>query len=524
MSVTTWNRIQPGNLSGTVTAGLQAAIADPMWMLGRQWQVGELTAEDAGTPVAAAVETVSFAIERLVVGESSRTIDGSVVLEALVEPEPHAPPDTRARLAAGRDLVAALRHGGFSRAATKASARFAMQPTEDRAGAALVRALGNAAIDGEAVLDALGTDAAALAADLDSGADRNALAAALEGWAARYRAETGRSAPSTWSAAGDEYQFSIVAPLPQHDIVLDAVDYRGGRLDWPDFRARVEPRSGAARPNPPPTTEVLLPTPLDFAGGPVRRFFELEHAAVSFGAVRGGPPDVATSLLVETTLIYGGDWFVVPVKVPTCALTRVARISVTDTFGKVTELRQRAQSRGWRMYELGEPALSEFLVVLPVLSTSLDGPPIEEVVLGRDETANIVWAIETGVADQLGMRVERREVPAKPSPSETWAYAPLVSPPSNYFPLVREGDELVGATLVPETAGGAPRGVLLRDWPKTRFAVRDVPYEGLRMLRRFQIATTRSGERRLWISHEVHFGLGGVSSGVAADRLIAPVR
>lgn len=80
-------------------------------------------------------------------------------------------------------------------------------------------------------------------------------------------------------------------------------------------------------------------------------------------------------------------------------------------------------------------------------------------------------------------------------------------------------DQLLAATLVPQVLRAAPYGVLLSTWPETRFAVRDVPRAGLRLSRRYQVATTRTGERRLWISHEYQHGIGGLGSGVAADRL-----
>ena len=34
---------------------LQARIADPLWLLARQWQLGEFTGQDAGQPVKAAI-------------------------------------------------------------------------------------------------------------------------------------------------------------------------------------------------------------------------------------------------------------------------------------------------------------------------------------------------------------------------------------------------------------------------------------------------------------------------------------
>ena len=49
-SVTSWSRIEPAPPGNDVAAGLAARTADALWLLARQWQVGEFQAEDGGTP------------------------------------------------------------------------------------------------------------------------------------------------------------------------------------------------------------------------------------------------------------------------------------------------------------------------------------------------------------------------------------------------------------------------------------------------------------------------------------------
>ena len=52
-SATTWSRLEPLPTSDDVSVGLQARIADPLWMLARQWQFNEFQGEDAGSPISA---------------------------------------------------------------------------------------------------------------------------------------------------------------------------------------------------------------------------------------------------------------------------------------------------------------------------------------------------------------------------------------------------------------------------------------------------------------------------------------
>ena len=61
-------------------------LADPLWLLGRQWQMGELTGEDAASPVTARITSSSFAIDsiEMLVGSSPFSA-ATVAAEAQVE-------------------------------------------------------------------------------------------------------------------------------------------------------------------------------------------------------------------------------------------------------------------------------------------------------------------------------------------------------------------------------------------------------------------------------------------------------
>src|SRR5690606_31682061 len=50
-----WDRVEPHTRSVDLEEGLQARIADPLWALARQWQLGEFRGEDAASPVHARV-------------------------------------------------------------------------------------------------------------------------------------------------------------------------------------------------------------------------------------------------------------------------------------------------------------------------------------------------------------------------------------------------------------------------------------------------------------------------------------
>ena len=48
-----WNRLEGRPRSDDLTRSVRAEVRDPLWMLARQWQFGELAGDDAGTPIRA---------------------------------------------------------------------------------------------------------------------------------------------------------------------------------------------------------------------------------------------------------------------------------------------------------------------------------------------------------------------------------------------------------------------------------------------------------------------------------------
>jgi len=54
-SVTTWNRVEARPRTQSFDRALRAEVRDALWMLTKQWQMGEFRGSDAGSPVFAKV-------------------------------------------------------------------------------------------------------------------------------------------------------------------------------------------------------------------------------------------------------------------------------------------------------------------------------------------------------------------------------------------------------------------------------------------------------------------------------------
>ena len=83
-----WTRLEGMGRSDALTPGLEARVADPLWMLARQWQIGELRGDDAARPVGMTVSTRSASISEVSGPAGSLAADAAVPMEYVVERRP----------------------------------------------------------------------------------------------------------------------------------------------------------------------------------------------------------------------------------------------------------------------------------------------------------------------------------------------------------------------------------------------------------------------------------------------------
>src|SRR3954468_17935979 len=170
-SATTWSRLEPLPTSDDVSEALQAKVADPLWMLARQWQFNEFQAEDAGRPIAAVVRIAGVPVTSLAGANTPAiALDGAPPIEALVEREQVLAIHPKLNAQAGQQRMRQLRAAGLPDAATALARDFPaaiarpQDPVGDNAGFVWNVLLNGKAINALAVAAALrpllGNDAA----------------------------------------------------------------------------------------------------------------------------------------------------------------------------------------------------------------------------------------------------------------------------------------------------------------------------------------------------------------------------
>ncbi len=136
MSLTYLVRTEARGTSSSLEPGLAARIADPLWLLGRQWQLGELLGEDAGSPVDADLEAETASIVRFRRDGQTSGVGydpAALPLDVMTADRIRSASGwtTRLRVDTGRAFVSALRDAGLARyAAAFRGAPIPLAPAE----------------------------------------------------------------------------------------------------------------------------------------------------------------------------------------------------------------------------------------------------------------------------------------------------------------------------------------------------------------------------------------------------------
>jgi hypothetical protein len=545
-------RLEPDSITGDPAPGAEARIGDAAWMLGRQWQFGELTGEDAGSVVSVHVASSALPITAWaplsgesidLAGADWRPWREGALLEELIQdvPELAFGDGLRQRAEAGAQLVDLLADVGEETLARSLTGRHPLalddDPNDplgldDPQAARLFAVLGGAVPDG-------GTLATELRAGdpgwIGEATDAAAARAAIAEWLAWLGGEP--DSGGAWSTERLEYRFALRFGDKANAVFARGTQFGSASVRWSDLEwvegASAELPDEAPTGTPVGSEATMLATPLRFPGMPADRYWQLEDGAVDVGAIEAQTNDLARLCLAEFALSSGDDWLAVPVDGLLGAVNRVGTVTLTDDFGDSVTVP-----------ELADPAFTMFgvasadgrmlpgIVLPPVAVGTLVGEALEDVLFLRDEMANMAWAIENSVQGRSGdprrRSSERQPVP-DPWPEgltqEERAYR-LQSPvPAHWIPLapvaLTPGQvSLRKAALLRDGVPVLPSGVTLRPTPLT-FPGEELPREGVHLRAVPVLARRADGRYARWAAYRVRTGRGEASSRLAWDSALS---
>jgi hypothetical protein len=611
-TVGVWNRLEGRPRTTDFNRALQAEIRDPLWLLTRQWQLGEFRGTDAGSPVTATysvtparptrfrpaggpvedlptdrpletmaerrrlpfafgAEEIAFDLRLMIGHRWLKLLDQASLLGVdlnnlkaqyigrypITVPDPQHPEDT-ARLAHPQVWATMLAIAG-----RRMDGYLLYQHVKG----------GGNADDGITGLLVPHTTLVNLGKRLVAWFD--ALIDQPTGVTAGHP-----DGDATWDPRRLEHRFSVSAAEPGGgEKVLTAQEYPGGLLDWDAFSVDPGPKPGGTKPPEKTLNRTVFPAPVRYSGMPLPRWWAVEDGRTNFAAVRPDSTDLARLIFLEFALVFSNDWFQVPCDLPVGTLATIRGMVVTDVFGQkmwITPAGTGADAdwQRWSMFTLdtldaagtaaggGQVPADTDLLLPPSVPKVAEGPALEEVLLIRDENANLVWGIEQTVrmptgeprrgseaaaevvafrqraADQAAAaahaaRAAQDAAAAADPPRAPISYVAMNAIPEHWIPFIPvhvSGDNReiqLQRAAMPSVVDGTPvppRTTLLRqglDAGRQYFVnEEEVPQAGTRLSVSFNRTRWRDGRVLVWLSARRGVGRGQGSSGLTFDMLV----
>lgn len=406
-----WTRLEPYSRSENLE-GLRAAIHDPLWLLTRQWQLGEFRGEDAGSPVFTRLQVTTSRLTRYLGGIPANTpvqgmkFDGDMPLEILIERErvrKEQTPQYRNSAEAGVYFLRLLKnHGGSENLRKEVIKQFPLRGLDedlDRETKRFLKVVGSRIPDGDLLYSIFAVMDSPTGISQVPESERNRASAGVQTWQTletsrpesdcqaitntkniwrvwykKLFCEPDATENQSWITERMEYQAVVAAPLPGDngefdEVVLAAPEYTGKDLDWYTFnsltasslQASLTDLSLEEQERKCKQEHTAIPASVFFKGMPASRYWEFEDASVDFGAINVGKLHLAHLMLIEFGLVAGDDWFLLPVILPVGGVCRVDRLIVTDTFGEHTlvksaraldQVEMNVQDPPWDMFRI----------------------------------------------------------------------------------------------------------------------------------------------------------------------------
>lgn len=434
-TITLWNRLEGLPRTENFDRALKAEVRDALWMISKQWQMGEFIGDDAGSPILAKVhtETTQLTKYKPVNGPTDK-FENDIPLEVKVENqkfafesgENHISLDIRLlmgrqwlKLVSGIDsslknifINASQYQIAKPDPLVKDDAYICAHPKSWQQHAAASQRC----IDGYLVYQHITANPAnhaydgivAITDSIQKGKIDIAASTFITWFENLFYQPLKKENPS-WRPEYLEHQFSCSAPKGTNENILIADEYYNGSLDWYNFDYDQSKKTlGEASPVDDAESSLtysFIPTSVTFGGMPNPRWWTFENNRTNLGFIKPDTTDLNKLLLLDFMLVYSNDWFLVPFTLPVGSLTNVKGLMVTNVFGEKTWVKPAGAGddedwQRWNMYTHNikgtenKPA-DMGLTVLPVARKVLESKPIEEIYMLRDEIANMVWGVES---------------------------------------------------------------------------------------------------------------------------------
>ena len=494
--IKTYTRLEPRPYERNYSAGFSAAIHDPVWFLGRQWQMGEHQGENASSPI-----WINYQLESHQIKAADNRFDPRVIpAEAIIESELFDWWTMGRRIRIGKKIA---QHASVQ---NKPALMFtnSTPPYEHFINS----------VDGLAVWK---LRAELGIANVDFGPD------------------IPEDSTPAWDSKQLLYQQTKDNAFNCDELKLTVNRHHGGKLDWYGVDAT---------PNGAPTEKNIedreaIPTALQYPGAPNSRWWQIENASVDMGGYVPDSAHTPTAMLTELIFSHSDDWFLFPVSAKAGNVISINKVDVLDVFGRTYSSEELTPvnevvwlglqpPQNWTLFQI-EGLSQKDIALWHIAELPLESKPVEQVLFGSDEQSNLVWAVERTLdgrdadmintihpadpsADKFNSGLPAGD--ARPGHETEYAYVPGqgIAPYWHPYQIDEDGDarmlkqrRLPNLTLQKPVPMPPPQALVLQ--PDIAGGIHEIsplsiPSNGIMIERRWHLARDMNGFPILWLQRQ----------------------
>jgi len=579
-TITMWNRLEGRPRTHQFDKALKAEVRDALWMLCKQWQMGEFKGEDAGSVVFSKIKMKTSKLTNFTLANAAeRPITYEIPLETLIEQKEI--PMYRGKNKISLDLR--LQLGKYWQNLLKKEglhAYFALflekfnfsVPSRDRDNDEIHAhqeelkhwmAISGRCIDGyELLLEIEKSGNASSLVSLNNPMDQSALDQLVEPFLKYFQTtyvQPKQQVDQAWLPDRLEYKASLKADTSINADLFHAQEYYQGNLDWFAFNHSTNrSRSDIAKDV---IYDTFIPTHVEFEGMPEKRWWKFEDAKTSFGNIAPNTTELSKLMLIQFGLSFANDWFLVPLKLPIGSIAMLDGLTVYNNFGdaywiEATEQEQQPETKNWSVFKNTSSSNNTKLFLCPSAIKVQESEQLEDIWMIRDEQSNMVWGIEKIIPSAKGLPIQAGEYAlqkrkyhesfinpsnlAIPFAAEVY-YQSMNSVPENWIPFIPvhvnnhkrqiqlqrasmprilEGDP-IGPVKVKPMSSLLREGLDLLPNPKSYYLhEEEISRAGTRIVQQYQRTRWLDGQVYVWLASKKKVGRGEGQSGLAFDQIL----
>ncbi|MFA6238086.1 MAG: hypothetical protein WC635_12205 [Bacteriovorax sp.] len=511
-----WKRISGHSRTDDYEFSSQARLADPYWMLYRQMQFGAFQAENAASPIKIQMDYVSLKLDRY----NDKIINQNQNLRSQIEKESFSLMKAYFKFSAEAGLLFLKYFKNEEKGLLKKTLRrnFALTNRLD-----LLKNdeyfdfLMNVSFDSSLLYNASESKLRTIAAEAYQVWDT--FNQNVSDWKTAHQTKFAPENSPAWQRETFNYSAQIASAGGKLEnsgqtanVMLNLNTNGGAHLDWYHFS--VDEKSVQNNKFENNGTFTCMPAKVRYAGMPQDTYWHFEESKVYLGRLQLDERDLTQTLIGEFATIFSNDWFMAVLPLQTNAITRLQKVTVTDSFGDTKEIAPGRGTEKWRYFELsndlsGTYDLAPWLLTLPNENSIASENEVEKITFMKDEINNLAWASEDTIESETGKRINRNdESPADttanaatgPTPDDgIWVYRFLSKVPANKIPFLVLPTEVGRLTRghLPGVPIGA-KGEIIGGTGKVQIRQNEILGTGIEVTKKYHLARGLDGGVVLW--------------------------